>query len=92
MLEINVNNSSEENRAHVDLNLETKEDDTKVEIRDNAIRIIYVQSKALKGHTEKLKEKLNNFFNEANDANLNQNQDKDQFLDQHERMDKKNKI
>ena len=59
MLEINVNNSSEENRAHVDLNLETKEDYTIVEIRDNAIRIIYVQSKALKGHAETLNVKLN---------------------------------
>ena len=55
MLETNVKNSLEENRAHIDLNLETKEDDTIVEIRDNAIRIIYVQRKALKGHAETLK-------------------------------------
>ena len=39
-------------------------------IKDNAIRIISVQIKALKGHAGKLKEELNYALNKANDAKL----------------------
>ena len=59
MLETNVNNFSEENKAHADLKTETKENDTSEKIEDNAIRIISVHSKLLKDHAEKLREELN---------------------------------
>ena len=72
MLETNVNNFSEENKAHVNLQTETKGDEIREEIDDNAIRIISVQSKALKGHAAKLKEKLKCALKEANDAKLAQ--------------------
>ena len=41
-------------------------------MKDNAIRIIYFQSKALKVHAEKLKEKLNCALKEDNDEKLAQ--------------------
>ena len=41
--------NSEGNKSPVDLKTETKGDGSIEEIEDNAIRIIYVQSKALKG-------------------------------------------
>ena len=70
MLETNVNNFSEENKYQVDLKTETKGYYARKEIEDNAIRIISTQRKALKCHVEKLKEKLNYAFKEANDAKL----------------------
>ena len=42
--------------------------------------IISVQSKALKGHTEKLKYKLNYSLKEANDAKISQKEEKDQEI------------
>ena len=48
---------------------------------DNTLRIIYVQSKALKGHVEKAKEKLNYELKEINDAKLYQKEEKKQVLD-----------
>ena len=45
MLETNLNNFPEGNKSHIDLNTETKGDDTKEEVKDNTIRIISVQSK-----------------------------------------------
>ena len=39
----------------IDLKTETKGDDIRKEIKDNAIRITSVQSMALKSHSEKLK-------------------------------------
>ena len=50
MLETDVNYFSEENKAQIYLKTENKENDTRKEIDDNAIRITSVQSKALKGH------------------------------------------
>ena len=65
-----IKNFSEENKSHVDLKKETKVDDIREEIEDNTIRIISVQSKALKGHAEKSKENLNYALKEANDEKL----------------------
>ena len=58
MLKTNVNIFSEENKAHVDFK-KKEVNDIKEEIKDNAIRIISVQSKSLKGHAEKLNGELN---------------------------------
>ena len=55
MLKTNVDNFPEENKAHIYLKIETKGYDIRIYIRDNAIRIFYVQCKALKGRAEKLK-------------------------------------
>ena len=55
MLETNEHNFSEEEKSHIYLKTESKGDDIRKEIKSNAIRIISVQSKALKGHAEKLK-------------------------------------
>ena len=59
MLETNVNNFSEGNKNHTDLKIKTKVNYTREEIKDNAIRIFSVQSKALKVRKEKLKDKFN---------------------------------
>ena len=48
--------------------------------------MISVQSKALKGNAEKLKEKLTYALKEANDGNLDQKEEKKQFLNLQERM------
>ena len=53
---------------HIDLEIETKGDNTREEIEDNAIRMISVQRKALEVHAAKFKEKLNYELKEANDA------------------------
>ena len=50
MLETNVNNFSEEKKTHIYSKTETKGDDIREEIKNNAIRIISIQIKALKGH------------------------------------------
>ena len=50
--------------------------------------IIYLQSKSLKGHAEKLKWDFNNELKEANDAKLAQKEEKDQVLDLKEHTDK----
>ena len=42
------------------------------QIEDNTIRTISSESKALKGHTEQLKEKLNFALQEAYDVKLDQ--------------------
>ena len=68
MLETNVINFSEETKSHVDLKPKTKENDIRKEIKDNSIRRISVQSKALKGHAEYMKDKFNYSLKEANDA------------------------
>ena len=70
MLETNANKTFREKKSYVDLKTVTKGDDIREEIEDNAIMIIYVQSKALEGHTEKLKKKLNYALKEANDERL----------------------
>ena len=70
MLETNLNNFPEGNKSHIDLNTETKGDDTKEEVKDNAIRIISFQIKELNGHAKKLKENFNYALNEANDSKL----------------------
>ena len=51
MLEAKVNFFSEENKANVNLKTETKGDYIRGEIKDNPIRIIYIQRNALNGHT-----------------------------------------
>ena len=58
MLETNVNYFSEENKYCVDLKKENKGGDIREEIKDNAITIISVQIKSLKGHAENIKEKF----------------------------------
>ena len=55
MLKTNLNNFSEKNKARVDLKIETKGDNIREEIEYNAMRIISVRIKALKGYAEKLK-------------------------------------
>ena len=50
MLDTNENKYSEENKSYVHLKTETKVDDIREEIEDNAIRILSVLSKVLKGH------------------------------------------
>ena len=47
MLGTNVSNFSEGGGGHVDLKTDTKVDDIREEIEDKAIRMIYVQIKAL---------------------------------------------
>ena len=53
------------------------------------MRIISVQSKALKGHGENVKENLNYALKEANDVKLAQKYEKYQVLNFQGRMDKK---
>ena len=53
----------------------------------NAIRIISVQSKVLKGHITKMRENLNYALKEANGEKLTQKNIKYQVLDLQERMD-----
>ena len=48
--------------------------------------MISVQIKSLKGHAEKLKEKLSNALKDASDANLAQKEGKYQVLDLKYRM------
>ena len=50
--------------------------------------MISVQSKALKVHAEKSKEKFTYALKEANDGNLDQKEEKNQLLDFQERMGK----
>ena len=57
-------------------------------MKDNAIKIIYVQSKVVKGHAAKLKEKLNYALKEANDAKLDQKEERDQLLALQENTEK----
>ena len=59
-------------KASVDLKIETKGYYTREEVKDNKIRRISVQRKALKGHAANLKEKLNYALKEADDAKLSQ--------------------
>ena len=80
MLETNVNKFPEENKYHIYFKTETKRDDIRKEIKDNAIRTISVKSKALKGHAEKLKKKLNYALKEDNDTKLDQKEEKGQMF------------
>ena len=80
MLETNINNFSGENKAHVYFKTETKGDGTRKKLKDRAIRMISVQRKAMKGHAENLKEKLNYALKEANYANLDHKEEKNQVL------------
>ena len=73
---------------HVYLKIETKGDDTREEIKDNTIIIISFQREALKVHVEKLKEKFTYALKEANDVDLNQKEEKNQFLNFQEQMGK----
>ena len=50
--------------------------------------MIYVQSKSLKGHAEKLKEYFTYELKEDNDGNLDQKEEKNQLLNFQERMSK----
>ena len=54
---------------------------SKKELKNNAIIIIYVQIKALKGHAEIFKGKLNYALKEANYSKLDQKYEKNQVLD-----------
>ena len=71
MLETNENNFSDKKDC-VNLNTETKVDCIRKEIKDNAIRIIYVQINPLKWHAEKLKREFNYELKKTNDAKLDQ--------------------
>ena len=75
-------------KAHVDLKIETKGYDIREKIKDNTIRIISVQSKALKGHAENLKERFNYALKEATYAKLTHKDERYQVLDLLERMGK----
>ena len=86
MLETNVNNLSDGNKSHVYIKTETKGDDIRKEIKDNAIRIISVQSKSLEGHAEKVKENLNCVMKEYNFEKLDHKEEKDQGINAEERM------
>ena len=79
MLETNVKKISQENKAHSELNIETKGDNTRREIKDNAIIIVSVQRQILKGHAKNLK-KLNYVLKQANDTKLDQKKGKYQEL------------
>ena len=72
MLETNVHKFLEGNKSHVYLKTESKVDDIRKEIKDNTIRMISVQSKAFKGHAEKLKGGFTYTLKEDNDAKLPQ--------------------
>ena len=87
MLETNVNNFSEENKAHAVLKTGTKESDIREEIEDNAIRKTSVQSKSLKGHAEKLNEEFNHAMKQANYLKLALDEEKYQVLDCQENTD-----
>ena len=50
--------------------------------------MISVQIKVLKEHASKLKEKFTYALKEANDGNMYQKEEKNQFLNLQERMDK----
>ena len=50
--------------------------------------MIFVQSKSLKGHAKKLKGNFTYAMKEANDENMDQEEEKNQFLNLQERMDK----
>ena len=50
--------------------------------------MISVQSKALKGNTEKLKKRFTYALKEANDGNMDHKEEKNQFLHLQERMGK----
>ena len=71
MLQTNVNNFSY-GKSHLALNVETKIYDIREEIKNNARRIIPVQSKFSKGHAENLKEMFNRELWEDNAAKLSQ--------------------
>ena len=58
------------------------------EIKDYAMKIISVKSKALKGHAEKLSENFNYALKQANDVKLAHKQQRDQVIYFQERMDK----
>ena len=88
MLENNENNFPEEDKDQVYLKTETKGDDIREEIKNNATRIISVQIKSLKGHTEKLKENLDYVPKEANDTKLAQKEEKGPILDLKKRTKK----
>ena len=66
MLETNVNNFSDK-KDNLDLKTETKGYDIREEIENDAIMIIYVQSKTLRIHASKLKCELIFPLKEAND-------------------------
>ena len=89
MLSTNVNNFSEVKKSHTYLRAENKGYDTRKKIKDNRIRVIDVQRKALNGHAENLIEKLNYALKEANDAKLDQKREKDQVLNLQEHFGKK---
>ena len=71
MLETNVNNFIEENKAHV-YQKKIKGDDIINKIDDNTKRVISCQRTALKVHANKLKFRLNYALKKANDAKLDQ--------------------
>ena len=87
MLETNEHNFSEENKAQVHFKTETKGDDIREEIEDNAIRFFF-QSKTLKVHAEKLKEDLTYALKEANGEKIYQKEEKYQVLELQEYMGK----
>ena len=80
---------SEENKAHVYLETESKVYDIIEEIEYNSIRIILYKKKSLKVHEIFLKEKLNHALKETNDAKLDQKYEKDQVINFQEQMGKK---
>ena len=88
MLEINVNDFLEESKSHIYLKTEIKGYYIREETKDNTIRIIYDQSKALKGHVEKLKENFNYALKEAKNEKMSRKAEKDQVINSREQMGK----
>ena len=88
MLETNIRNFSEGKKSHVDLKTETKGDYIREEIEDNTITSVSVKSQELKGHAEKLKERLNYALKEANDEKLAEKEENDHMLDLQEHRGK----
>ena len=88
VLEINVNDFLEESKSHIYLKTEIKGYYIREETKDNTIRIIYDQSKALKGHVEKLKENFNYALKEAKNEKMSRKAEKDQVINSREQMGK----
>ena len=89
ILETNVKTFQREKIPCVYLKPETKGYGIRVEIKDKAILIIYVQSKILKVHAEKLKETFHYALMESIDTKLYQKEEKYEMIDLQERIDKK---
>ena len=86
MLENNVQKNLYENKTHVELKEETKLYNIREEVEDNAIRIIAVHGKTLKGHASKLEKKFNFALKKVIYAKLAHKEERNQVLDFQEQI------